>query len=259
MRVVISDPDSMNARLLHFVLVDAGHEVVLAPNAAETFRNVLGKDVDAVILELDVPGLNGFDLCRELRTHQYSGIIMFVAHDHETRTKITALRSGADDYLVKPFDALELLTRLDTIERRIKRQDTGHTGSVVKVGDAELSIGELSFRVPGRAPAMLTPTEMRILASLMRNARATVSREALIAHTWGFNFEGDSNRVDVYVRRLRKKIEKNPEQPEFLRTVRGVGYMFQPPDTCSDTGSTEPRDILPSLSNWDDCLESDCP
>lgn len=229
MRVVVVDSDPANGRFLRFVLTDAGHEAVLAQNAAAAFTNIIGIETDAVLLEADLPDLNGFDLCKELRGYRYNGPLMFVTHLQDTRAKVKALNFGADDYLVKPFDPLELLARLDTIARRFRQADYQGLGTILKVKQAELSIGELTYRVEGREPVLLTPTEMRMLECLMRNAQITISRDTLIERTWGFNFEGDTNRVDQYIRRLRKKIESDPHRPEYIHTVRGMGYVFRAP------------------------------
>src|SRR5262249_48213867 len=102
-------------------------------------------------------------------------------------------------------------------------------GTLLKVGDAELAIGALTFRVAGRQPAALTPTEMRLLECLMRNQGLAISREILIERTWGHDLVGESNRVDVYIRRLRKKVERDAAAPEYIHTVKGVGYTFRPP------------------------------
>ncbi len=244
MRVVIVDSDAANGRFLSFVLTDAGHEPVLAQNAAAAFTNIIGIETDAVLLETDLPDLNGFDLCKELRGYRYNGPLMFVTHNVNTRDKIKALNYGADDYLVKPFDPLELLARLDTIARRFRQSDYQGLGTVLKVKQAELSIGELTYRVEGREPELLTPTEMRMLECLMRNAQITISRDTLIERTWGFSFEGDTNRVDQYIRRLRKKIEVDPHRPEYIHTVRGMGYVFRTPETSS------PALDIPALTDY---------
>lgn len=231
MRIVVVDPDRMTSKLLHFVLTDAGHDVVLAKNAADGLEQVVGRETDAVLIEVDLPGpgLDGYELCKELRARRYNGPLIFVTQRRETRDKLQAFDFGADDYIIEPFDALELVARVHSVARRFRNADYQALGTVLKAGDAELSIGELTFRVEGRQPTVLTPTEMRMLECLMRNSNITISRDTLIERTWGYDFIGDSNRVDVYIRRIRKKVELDPAQPEYLHTVRGLGYVFRPP------------------------------
>ncbi len=230
MRIVVVDPNPMTAKLLRFVLMEAGHEVVLVRTVDEALAQVVGRETDAVLLEVDLPDMDGFVLCKELRARRYNGPLIFVTERGETADKVRAFDYGADDFIVEPFDPLELLARVQSVTRRFKQADYQALGTILKVGDAELSIGELTFRAGGRPPVLLTPTEMRMLECLMRNAQITISRDTLIDRTWGYDFVGDSNRVDVYVRRLRKKIERDPAHPEYIHTVRGIGYVFRPPD-----------------------------
>lgn len=229
LRVVVVHPEPMAGKLLRFVLGEAGHTVALATNASEAYDAVIGRETDAVLLEADLPGRDGYEVCKELRARRYAGPIIFVTPRRETRDKVRAFEHGADDYVVEPFDPLELIARLHCVTRRYRQVDFQGLGTLIKVGAAELSIGELTLRVAGRAPVVLTPTEMRMLECLMRNSHITISRDTLIERTWGYDFLGDSNRVDVYVRRLRKKVERDPAAPEYLHTVRGLGYVFRAP------------------------------
>jgi two-component system response regulator RegX3 len=227
MRIVVVDPDPMTAKLLRFVLGEAGHEVQLTKTAKSALATVLEQETDALLLKTDLPDSDGWILCKELRGHRYTGPIIFVTKRNETQAKLRAFEHGADDFIAEPFDPAELVARVDAVSRRCKRADLQALGTLLKVGDAELSIGELTFRAQGRPPVYLTPTEMRMLECLMRNHGITISRDTLIERTWDHNFIGDSNRVEVYVRRVRKKIELDPAQPEYLHTVRGVGYVFR--------------------------------
>ena len=231
MRIVVIDPDRMTGKLLHFVLTDAGHEAIIAKTAADGLHEVIGRETDAVLLETDLlaPGLDGFELCKELRARRYNGPLIFVTQRRDTQDKVRAFDYGADDYIIEPFDPLELVARVHSAARRFRHADFQALGTVLKAGDAELSIGELTFRVEGRIPTILTPTEMRMLECLMRNSNITISRDTLIERTWGYDFLGDSNRVDVYIRRIRKKVERDAAQPEYLHTIRGLGYVFRPP------------------------------
>jgi DNA-binding response OmpR family regulator len=228
MRVVVVDPDPMTAKLLRFVLGEAGHDVVLVKTATAALAATLEQETDAVLLEAELPDMGGWVLCKELRGRRYTGAVIFVTKLRETQDKVRAFDHGADDYIVEPFDPAELVARVDAVARRCKHADHQPLGTLLKVGDAELSLGELTFRAEGRPPVFLTPNEMRMLECLMRNHGITISRDTLIERTWDRNFIGDSNRVEVYIRRVRKKIERDPAQPEYLHTVRGVGYVFRP-------------------------------
>ncbi|CCF84122.1 response regulator transcription factor [Nitrolancea hollandica] len=230
MRIVVVDPDTMVGKLLRFVLGQAGYDnVVLARNSAEAIPAVAGRETDAVLMEVDLPDGDGFQLCKGLRERRYHGPIIFVSQRRETKDKVRAFKSGADDYIVEPFDPAELVARVEAVTRRYKQADQQALGTLLRVGDAELSIAELTFRSSGRPPVLLTPTEMRILECLMRNSQVTISRDTLIERTWGYEFVGESNRVDVYIRRLREKIEREPGRPEYIHTIRGIGYVFRAP------------------------------
>ena len=229
MRVVLLDPDALTAKLVRFVLNEAGHDVDWLPEAGNALPMIAERETDAVLLEAELPGVDAFALCRELRGHRYNGPLLFLTARRETRDKLQAFASGADDYIVEPFDPAELVARIDAVARRYRRADYQSLGSILTVGDAELTIGELSYRVGDSEKVLLTPTEMRLLECLMRNAGITISRDTLIERTWGYDFIGESNRVDVYVARLRRKIERYPAHPEYLHTVRGLGYVFRPP------------------------------
>lgn len=229
MRSLVINPDPMTAKLIRFVLNEAGHDVILATSAAEALREIKRQEIDAVILELDLPDRDGTELCQEFRHHLYTGPFIFLTKRYQTPDKLRAFAHGADDVIVDPFDPAELVARVEAVTRRYKQADQQALGTLLRVGDAELSIAELTFRSPGRPPVLLTPTEMRILECLMRNSQVTISRETLIERTWGYEFVGESNRVDVYIRRLREKIEREPGRPEYIHTIRGIGYVFRAP------------------------------
>lgn len=229
LRVVVVHPNQMSAKLLRFVLSDAGHAVEVACDAVEAAQLIVDRETDAVFLEVALPGKDGYEFCKELRGRRYNGPIIFVSQRRETRDKLRAFDYGGDDYIVEPFDPLELIARLQSLIRRCHRTDLQGLGTIIQSGDAELSIGELTLRRSGRALVVLTPTEMRMLECLMRNTNITISRDTLIERTWGYDFLGDSNRIDVYIRRIRKKVEDDAALPKYLHTVRGLGYVFRPP------------------------------
>ena len=237
MRVVVVNSDHAMARLIRFVLSQSGHEAVLLSTAAEAERAIGESMPDAVLLDVELPDLDGCSLCRNIRDHDYAGPILVVSRRRDTKVKLRAFESGADDYVVEPFDPQELVARIDVVARRCRRYAIETSPTMLRVGAAELLISELTFRDSSGVEALLTPTEMRLLECLMRNVDTTVSRETLIERTWGYDFVGDSNRVEVYVARLRKKIETNPGEPRYLHTIRGLGYAFRVDDGADRPGS----------------------
>jgi DNA-binding response OmpR family regulator len=230
---LVVNPDPMTAKLVRFVLVEAGHDVILAQNATKALTELGHHEINAVILEIDLPDRDGVNLCQEMRRQRYRGPIIFLTKRSQIADKLRAFQHGADDVIVDPFDPAELVARVEAVSRRYQRVDYQALGTILKAGEAELAISELTFRMAGREPVMLTPTELRLLECLMRNAGITMSRETLLERTWGYDLVEDSNRVEVYIRRLRKKIERNPDAPEFLQTVRGIGYVFRVPSATN--------------------------
>jgi two-component system response regulator RegX3 len=226
-RIVIVDDDSVGSKVIRFLLEDEGYEATSVARGSQVFEHVIGHETDLVILDINLPDIDGFNLCKELRARRYNGPIMFLTSRSGIADRLEGFRLGADDYLVKPFEPLELVARVHSVIRRSKRADTQALGTVVHVEDAELSLGELTYSSSVIPATILTPTEMRILECLMRNSRIIISRETLIERVWGFDFLGDTNRVDVYIRRVRHKIEVDPTNPRYLHTVRGIGYVFR--------------------------------
>lgn len=226
-RVVIIDGDSLTAKLMRFTLEDANFEVAIAAGGTDAFDLVLTRETSLVILDVTLPDTDGFALLSELRARRYSGPSIFVTARADIANKLRGFALGADDYIAKPFEPLELVARVESVLRRYRRADVMAMGTIVRVGDSELSIGELSYRSEAIETTSLTPTEMRILEVLMRNPAIAISRERLIERIWGYDFVGETNRVDVYVRRIRRKIEPDPDRPRYLHTVRGIGYAFR--------------------------------
>lgn len=225
---VLVEPDAAEARLLEFLLEEAGHPVQLAGGAAEAVRLALDGGADALILEAELGASDGYSLCQELRGRGFKAPVLFLSQRGERADKLKAFDSGADDFLVKPYDPQELLARLESAARRFRNADHDLMGRLLRVGDVELSVGELAVTV-GRRRVFLSPTEARLLECLMRNSPITLSRDTLIDRAWPNDFASDTNRVDVYVARLRRKLERDSTRPEYIHTVRGMGYAFRPP------------------------------
>jgi DNA-binding response OmpR family regulator len=226
-RVVIVDDDPVTAKVMRFVLDDEGYETAMVSRGSQVFAEVLGHETQLVLLDVNLPDISGFELCKELRARRYLGPIIFITGRGDIQDKVEGFRIGADDYIVKPYEPLELVARVSSVLRRFYRTDQQSMGTILRADDAELNIGELTYSSDTTEPTLLTPTEMRILECLMRNNRLVISRETLIERIWGYDFVGDTNRVDVYIRRVRRKIERDPANPRYLHTIRGIGYVFR--------------------------------
>jgi two-component system response regulator MtrA len=178
---------------------------------------------DVVLLDLMLPGMNGIDVCRAIRAESGVPIVMLTAKS-DTVDVVLGLESGADDYVIKPFKPKELVAR---IRARLRRTDAEPAEM--------LSIGEISIDVPAHqvmrdgAAVSLTPLEFDLLVALARKPRQVFTREVLLEQVWGYRHAADTRLVNVHVQRLRSKVERDPERPEVVLTVRGVGYKAGPP------------------------------
>jgi two-component system, OmpR family, response regulator RegX3 len=226
-RVVVADSDRVTSRVMSLVLTDAGYDAVTLPVNESSGAEITSKQTDLTIIDVDFNGSGGFEFCKDLRSDGYLGPVIFTCTRGDVENKLEAFRIGADDFIVKPFDPLEFVARVQSVIRRSRLADQNCQGALVQVDDAELHVGKLTYKSETVSPTVLTPTEMKILECLMRNHGITISRATLIERVWGYDFLGDTNRIDVYIRRIRRKIEADPAFPQYLHTARGLGYVFQ--------------------------------
>jgi DNA-binding response OmpR family regulator len=181
---------------------------------------------DLLILDVNVPAASsGFEFYRHLRELEYDIPVIFVTAKGELEDRLTGLRMGADDYIAKPFQPAELLARVEAVLRRYRKTTPG-ANQIVRGGGVEVSTAELRVSLPDQRQVFLTPTEMKVLLQLVRHAGHIVSRDNLLSTVWGQDYLGESNIVDVYIRRLRRKIERDPSNPEYIQATRGLGYRF---------------------------------
>jgi two-component system, OmpR family, response regulator MtrA len=222
-RVLVVDDDPALAEMLGIVLRGEGFEPSFVGDggrALSVFREVRP---DVILLDLMLPGLSGIDVCRAIRAESGVPIIMLTAKS-DTVDVVLGLESGADDYVVKPFKPKELVARMRARLRRTEEPPT-----------ETLSIGDVVIDVPGHAvtrdgqPIPLTPLEFDLLVALARKPRQVFTREVLLEQVWGYRHAADTRLVNVHVQRLRSKVERDPEHPEIVLTVRGVGYKAGPP------------------------------
>ncbi|MCW2796942.1 MtrAB system response regulator MtrA [Nocardioides sp.] len=217
-RILVVDDDASLAEMLTIVLRQEGFDsrmCVRGDLALEEFRDYRP---DLVLLDLMLPGKDGIDVCKEIRAESGVPIVMLTAKG-DTVDVVVGLESGADDYVVKPFKPKELVAR---IRARVRRFDTG-SQETLNIGDLAIDVAGHAVSRSGR-PISLTPLEFDLLACLARKPWQVFTREVLLEQVWGYRHAADTRLVNVHVQRLRSKVEHDPENPEIVVTVRGVGY-----------------------------------
>lgn len=225
--ILIIDDDPLHRKLLSFIISDAGYEASVLSDRRTMNAYLQQNTVDLVLLDLSLPFGSGLGLCAQLR-RDYSDIpVILMSERVGTADLVKGFNQGADDYITRPYEPAELLARAQAVLRRYRHVERHSFGALVRVGETSLDLGRLCFTAASGHSVIVTPTEMRILECLMRSADSVISREKLIVETWGYDSDSADNRVDVYIRRLRRKIETNPKDRNLIRTVRGIGYLFQ--------------------------------
>ncbi|MHB1006008.1 MAG: response regulator transcription factor [Chloroflexota bacterium] len=219
--ILVVDDDRKITNLLHRALTYEGYEVTIGHDGLSGLAQALERPPDLVVLDLMMPRLDGMEVCRRLRAGGEMPILMLTAKD-SVADRVAGLETGADDYLVKPFALEELLARVKALLRRRSRSDED---SVLRYADLSLDITTRRANRNGRT-IELTTTEYELLAFLLRRAGQVVTRDMLMERIWGFDFCGESNVLEVYVRYLRKKLEEGGE-PRLIQTVRGAGYALR--------------------------------
>ena len=222
-RVLVVDDDPALAEMLTIVLRGEGFDTAVVGDGTRALPAVRELRPDVVLLDLMLPGMNGIDVCREIRAESGVSIVMLTAKS-DTVDIVLGLESGADDYVVKPFKPKELVAR---IRARVRRTETEPA--------EQLSIGDVTIDVPAHQVTRdgeqiaLTPLEFDLLVALARKPRQVFTREVLLEQVWGYRHAADTRLVNVHVQRLRSKVEHDPENPEIVVTVRGVGYKAGTP------------------------------
>jgi DNA-binding response OmpR family regulator len=223
-KILLVEDEATVRETLALNLGAEGYDVLMAADGPEGLRLAREQAPDLIVLDLMLPELDGLSVCRLLRRDSNVPIIMLTARGTEM-DRITGLETGADDYVVKPFSLGELLARVRANLRRARADD--------RAAATRLSAGDLALDLLARrafldqAELKLTHREFDLLAELMRNQGAVLSRDLLLNRVWGFDYVGDSHTVDVHIRWLREKIEADPSAPKRITTVRGVGYRFE--------------------------------
>jgi two-component system OmpR family response regulator len=225
--ILVVEDDKTLLDVLRYNLVKEGYKVATASDGlqgVETARNI---KPDFIIMDIMLPKMSGFEVCRILRKEMSTPILMLTARDDEI-DKIVGLDLGADDYITKPFKMRELLARIRAIIRRVTpvEQPQDNVESLLKIGDIEIDISRHKVTFKG-SEINLTLKEFDLLAFLTKNKGIVFNREQLLEKVWGYDYPGDTRTVDVHIQWLRTKIEDNPREPKRLVTVRGVGYKLE--------------------------------
>lgn len=225
-RVLVVDDEKLIVKGIRFSLEQEGMEVDCAYDGEEALEKAKTKEYDMILLDIMLPKLTGLEVCQQIREFSSVPIIMLTAKG-EDMDKILGLEYGADDYITKPFNILEVKARIKAIMRRARKEEKK------EVSDKTLVIGELKLDCEGRRVFIggreinLTAKEFDVLELLAKNPNKVYSRENLLNLVWGYEYPGDVRTVDVHIRRLREKIETVPSDPKYVHTKWGIGYYFQ--------------------------------
>lgn len=221
-RILVIDDDPALAEMLTIVLRNEGFDSMVVGDGTQALTAAREFRPDLVLLDLMLPGMNGIDVCRVLRADSSVPIVMLTAKA-DTVDVVLGLESGADDYVIKPFKPKELVAR---VRARLRRTDD-EPGELLAIGDVVIDVPAHKVTRAGVVIA-LTPTEFDLLVTMARKPRQVFTRDVLLEQVWGYRHPADTRLVNVHIQRLRSKIETDPENPEIVLTLRGVGYKAGP-------------------------------
>ena len=225
-KVLVVDDEKLIVKGIRFSLEQDGMEVDCAYDGEEALEMVQAKEYDIVLLDIMLPKLTGFEVCQQIREFSTVPVVMLTAKGDDM-DKILGLEYGADDYITKPFNILEVKARIKAIIRRTTpKENVQNKSQVIEAGNLVLDCESRRVNVDGKE-INLTAKEFDVLELLVQNPQKVYSRENLLNIVWGYEYLGDVRTVDVHIRRLREKIEANPSEPKYVHTKWGVGYYFQ--------------------------------
>ena len=224
--ILVVEDEPKISELLQLYLEKEGYRVVKASDGASALDAFRRREPHLVILDLNLPSIDGLEVCRQIRRNSCTPIIMLTARDEEV-DKLIGLELGADDYVTKPFSPREVVARVRAVLRRVTAAQR-ETDEVLRAGDLTLDVARHQARMGGRE-LDLTPTEFRLLEVLMRHPGRVFTRLQLLDMVQGEAFEGYERTIDAHIKNLRQKIEPDPQHPAFVLTVYGVGYKFAEP------------------------------
>jgi two-component system, OmpR family, response regulator RegX3 len=225
-RILVVDDEPALLQGLAYALDREHFDVTTATDGAEALDAARDAEFDLIILDLMLPKVSGVEVCRRIRAESPVPIIMLTAKDSEV-DKVVGLEVGADDYVTKPFSALELLGRVRAILRRRELDRSDGDAAVRTIGGLRVDFARHELIVDGE-PVSLTPSEFKVLYVLAQRPEEVVSKRAILEHLWESTYVGDQHACDVHISNLRRKVERDPGRPERIVTVRGFGYKLMP-------------------------------
>ncbi len=224
-KVLVVDDEKLIVKGIRFSLEQDGMEVDCAYDGEEALEMIRAKEYDIILLDVMLPKLTGFEVCQQVREFSSVPVVMLTAKGDDM-DKILGLEYGADDYITKPFNILEVKARIKAIIRRTKKKaPEKETRRVIEKGDLHMDCDSRRLAIGGRE-INLTAKEFDLLELMALNPNKVYSRDHLLNAVWGYDYPGDVRTVDVHIRRLREKIEQNPSEPRYVHTKWGVGYYF---------------------------------
>ncbi len=224
MYILVVDDDQFANSLVQFVLSKEGYEVETMDNPRGALQMIKKREPDLLIIDVMMPYINGFEFATRLQAEEYDIPIIFMTAQDAIESKLQGFNIGADDYICKPFNHQELVARVQAVIRRVKHNAKIGNNNI-RSGQFELFPGELKVVKSGNASIALTPIEMQVLQVLMASEGQVIDRDQLLSKVWN-DSENNSNIVDVYIRRLRLKLEEDANKPLHIIAVRGIGYKF---------------------------------
>jgi len=222
--ILVVDDDQFSISLVQFVLNKEGYEVETTDNPRGALHMIQKREPDLLIIDVMMPYINGFEFASRLHEEEYDIPIIFMTAQDAIESKLQGFNIGADDYICKPFNHQELVARVQAVIRRVKHNAKIGNNNI-RSGQFELFPGELKVVKPGNVSIALTPIEMQVLQVLMVSEGQVIDRDQLLSKVWN-DSENNSNIVDVYMRRLRLKLEEDANKPLHIISIRGIGYKF---------------------------------
>jgi DNA-binding response OmpR family regulator len=229
-RILVVDDEPRYVRAIQVNLEASGYQVLTAQDGLTAVERAASEEPDLIILDVRMPGIDGFQACERIREFSTAPVIMLTALA-EDADKVKGLDVGADDYVTKPFSADELLARVRAVLRRVEISERQGPPPTYQAGDVTVDFARQ--RVFAREQEVkLTPTEYRLLCELVKHPGRVLVPEYLLENVWGFGYEGENRLLWQAIHRLRHKIERDPKNPEYILTRPGLGYVFTPPDSA---------------------------